>query len=221
MWMRTQYPPADLPVWRGERYEHGKIRIGYVSADFRQHPVADLLAGVFEGHDRSQFEILGIAIGTNDNSEIRRRLERSFDRFIDAAGFDDDELAKRIREEEIDILIDLSGFTQNARTGIFARRPAPIQVTISAMPGRWGLTISTISLPIRSLSRRRIGTVMPRRSFVFRTASCRTTTKAAGFPKGSWNEPNSGCRQMASNHCRWCRVCSSSPLPWNSGRSRC
>jgi protein O-GlcNAc transferase len=137
-WARKLFPPADKSFWRGEPYKNSRIRIGYVSSDFRQHPVADLVAGVFECHDRSQFEVLGISIGPDDNSEIRRRLERSFDTFIDAAALGADELAKRITEEKIDILIDLNGFTQNARTEIFARRPAPIQVNYLGYPGTMG-----------------------------------------------------------------------------------
>jgi protein O-GlcNAc transferase len=138
LWIRKRYPPAEKPYWQEEIYKHSKIRIGYVSADFRQHPVADLAAGIFEGHDRSRFEVLGISIGLDDNSEIRRRLEHSFDKFIDAAALGTDDLARQIREEEIDILIDLNGLTRHARTDIFARRPAPVQVNYLGYPGTMG-----------------------------------------------------------------------------------
>jgi protein O-GlcNAc transferase len=138
LWARKRYPARDRPVWRGELYRHDKIRIGYVSADFRQHPVTYLAAGMFESHDRSQFEVLGISIGSSDNSQIRRRLENSFDKFIDSAALGVDEIAKQVREQEIDILIDLNGFTQNARTGIFASRPAPVQVNYLGYPGTMG-----------------------------------------------------------------------------------
>jgi protein O-GlcNAc transferase len=138
LWVRKQCPPADKTFWRGEPYKNNKIRIGYVSTDFHQHPVANLVAGVFECHDRSQFEVFGISIGPDDNSEIRRRLERSFDKFIDAQALSFDEIAKRVREEEIDILIDLNGFTDDARTEIFACRPAPIQVNYLGYPGTMG-----------------------------------------------------------------------------------
>jgi protein O-GlcNAc transferase len=138
LWVRKVCPPADKPFWRGEIYRNSRIRIGYVSADFRPHPVADLVAGVFECHDRSQFEVFGISIGPNDKSEIRLRLERSFDTFIDAEALRFDEIAKRIRAEEIDILIDLNGLTQHARTELFACRPAPIQVNYLGYPGTMG-----------------------------------------------------------------------------------
>ena len=138
LWTRKRYPASGQALWRGELYKHDKIRIGYVSSDFRQHPVADLIAGVFECHDRSQFDVLGISIGADDNSEIRRRVVRSFDKFIDAETLGAVEIAKRIREEEIDVLIDLNGVTRNARTEIFARRPAPIQVNYLGYPGTMG-----------------------------------------------------------------------------------
>jgi protein O-GlcNAc transferase len=135
-WARKRYPVRDQ--WDGQRQPHDRIRIGYVSADFREHPVTYLAAGVFEAHDRSQFEVLGISIGPGDNSDIRRRVENAFDRFIDCSALGVDEIARRIRAEEIDILVDLNGFTQNARPGILARRPAPVQVNYLGYPGTMG-----------------------------------------------------------------------------------
>jgi protein O-GlcNAc transferase len=138
LWVRKVCPPVGTSLWRGEIYRNSRIRIGYVSSDFRPHPVADLVAGVFERHDRSQFEVFGISIGPNDKSEIRLRLERSFDTFIDAETVRFDDIAKRIRAEQIDILIDLNGLTQHARTELFACRPAPIQVNYLGYPGTMG-----------------------------------------------------------------------------------
>jgi protein O-GlcNAc transferase len=138
MWVSQRRPPANRPLWEGQLYKHDRIRIGYVSADFRQHPVAYLIAGVFEGRDRSQFDLTAISIGPNDNSEMRRRLEGCFDNFVDALELSPDDIAKKIKESEIDILVDLNGFTQNARTAIFARRPAPIQVNYLGYSGTMG-----------------------------------------------------------------------------------
>ncbi len=137
-WVATNYPQALKSIWRGTIYKHDKIRVGYVSADFRQHPVAHLIAGVFECHDRSRFETTAISIGPKDNSEIRSRLEGSFDEFVDAWAIGSADIAKKILEAEIDILIDLNGFTENARTEIFAHRPAPIQVSYLGYPGTLG-----------------------------------------------------------------------------------
>src|SRR5215831_7406634 len=137
-WVRKNYPARQPPIWRGERYEHDKMRIGYVSADFREHPVAYLAAGLFECHDRSRFDVLGLSIGPNDRSDIRRRPERAFDSFVDCAALGVDSIARRIRDAEIDILVDLNGFTQNARPQIFARRPAPVQVNYLGYAGTMG-----------------------------------------------------------------------------------
>jgi protein O-GlcNAc transferase len=138
LWVQKKYPPSMEPIWKGGTYEHNKIRIGYMSADLCQHAVAYLIAGIFECHNRSQFEITAISIGPNDRSEMRQRLEGSFDKFLDVRALNSDDIAKKIREAEIDILIDLNGFTKDARTEVFARRPAPIQVNYLGYPGTMG-----------------------------------------------------------------------------------
>ena len=133
-----KHPPLQKPLWRGEHYRHPRIRIAYVSADFHQHPMSYLLAGMFEDHDRSRFEITAISIGPDDGSEIRKRLKVAFEHFIDATALSDAAVASCIREAETDILVDLQGFTQGARTNIFASRPAPIQVNYLGYPGTTG-----------------------------------------------------------------------------------
>ena len=138
LWVNEKCPSSDKPFWHGEIYKHKKIRIAYVSADFHQHATAYLMAGIFERHDKSRFEVMAISIGPDDASEMRQRLKGSFDQFTDARKFSNDEIASRIKDAEIDILIDLKGFTQDARTGIFARRPAPIQVNYLGYPGTMG-----------------------------------------------------------------------------------
>jgi predicted O-linked N-acetylglucosamine transferase (SPINDLY family) len=137
-WIAANHPAAADPTWRGEIYAHGKIRLGFVSADYREHPVADLVAGVLDRHDRSRFELVGISIGPNDGSAIRKRLESACDIFIDAQSLSDTEIAGKIRQHEIDILNDLTGFTEHGRTGLFALRPAPVQVNNFGYPGTMG-----------------------------------------------------------------------------------
>lgn len=139
LWARKKYPPASGPLWQGQIYRHSKIRIAYMSPDFRNHPLPYLAAGVFENHDRPRFEVTGISIGPDDNSDIRQRLEGSFDRFIDAKTLGAAEIAKKINELEIDILIDLGGFTQFGRTEILTFRSAPIQVNYLGYPGTMGV----------------------------------------------------------------------------------
>jgi len=138
LWTQTHYPASANPLWRGETRQHDRIRIGYVSADFRHHPMAYLAAGLFENHDRARFEVTAISLAPDDQSEVRRRVQASFERFIDASEWSDDKVADCIKELEIDILVDLMGFTTHARTAIFARRPAPVQVSYLGYPGTMG-----------------------------------------------------------------------------------
>ena len=134
------FPGAEQPLWRGEVYRHDKIRIAYVSADFRDHVVADAMAGVFEHHDKARFEVTAISLGPNDASQMRRRLEIAFDRFLDGKNMSDFQVATAIRALEIDIVIDLNGYSGVKRSGIFAFRPAPIQVNYLGYPGTMGAT---------------------------------------------------------------------------------
>ena len=125
----------ETPLWRGERYRHDRIRIAYVSADLRDHATAYLMAGIFEQHDRSRFETTAISLGQDDGGDMRRRIVAAFDRFIDAQPMTDAEVAALLRTLEIDIAIDLKGYTSGARSEIFARRPAPVQVSYLGFPG--------------------------------------------------------------------------------------
>ena len=138
LWTANKCPPSDKPIWQGERYNHSRIRVAYASADFHTHATSLLMAGMFDCHDKSRLDVTAISFGPDDNSEMRQRLKASFEQFIDAGKYSDEKIALHIRETEIDILIDLKGFTQDSRTGIFARRPAPIQVNYLGYPGTMG-----------------------------------------------------------------------------------
>ncbi len=137
-WVADRCLPAPSPLWRGEIYRHDKIRVAYLSADFHAHATAFLIAGVFEHHDRSRFETIAISFGPDDGSEMRARLRRGCDRFIDVRTKSDSEIAVMVRQLEVDIALDLKGFTQDSRPGIFAHRPAPAQVNYLAHPGTMG-----------------------------------------------------------------------------------
>jgi protein O-GlcNAc transferase len=131
-------PQPVPPLWRGEKYRHDRIRLAYVSADFREHAVAFQLAPLIERHDRARFQVIGIATGPSDDSAIRARLVEGFDRFHDLAALSSGEIAHRLREMEIDIAIDLGGHTGLARLEIFAYRFAPLQVSWLGYPGTTG-----------------------------------------------------------------------------------
>jgi protein O-GlcNAc transferase len=130
--------PALPPPLRGIRYGHQRIRIAYLSADFRQHPVPQLAVHLFETHDRTRFEVTAISFGADTGDPMRRRLERAFDHFLDVRERGDVDVARLMREREIDIAVDLMGYTNNARPGILAYRAAPVQVGYLGYPGTLG-----------------------------------------------------------------------------------
>lgn len=115
-----------------------KIKIAYLSADFRLHPLAFLVTELIELHDRNQFEIIAFSYGVNDQSSARSRLEKAFDQFYDIRHLSEIEAAQKINDCHIDILVDLTGFTQTSRSGIVALRPAPINVSWLGFPGTMG-----------------------------------------------------------------------------------
>ena len=114
------------------------ITIGYLSADFREHPVAYLIAGLFEEHDRNRFRVFGYSYGDDDRSGIRDRIKNGFDRFVELKNASDLEAAQRIAADEVDILIDLTGHTRGWRVDILAHRPAPVVVHYLGYPGTTG-----------------------------------------------------------------------------------
>ncbi len=115
--------PASFSGGRRE----GPLRIGYVSSDFRGHPVAHLMAAIFEHHDRNQVEIFAFSTGAKPGDVWSERVAASVDHFIDVSSLKDAEIAERMRALEIDVAVDLSGFTQYGRPGILVRRAAPVQ----------------------------------------------------------------------------------------------
>ena len=139
IWAEDKYPamtsaPHDPAARKGAK----KIRIGYMSGEFRQQATAILLAGLYERHDRDKFEIVALDAGANDGSEMRSRLMLAFDRWLDISKLTDADAAALIRAEEIDILVNLNGFFGEARMGICARRPAPLQVNYLGFPATLG-----------------------------------------------------------------------------------
>ena len=127
-WIKDKHP-FNPSLGLIPKYEHkNKIRIGYYSADFRDHPVSILMAELFELHDRSKFEVIAFYSGPSDSSEMHKRVACAFDKFIDIRLTSDRDVAQISRDMHIDIAIDLTGLTQHARTGVFSFRAAPIQI---------------------------------------------------------------------------------------------
>jgi protein O-GlcNAc transferase len=139
VWAKDKYPPVpSRPHDPAQAKDRKRIRIGYVSGEFRQQATAILMAGLYERHDRERFEIIAIDSGGNDQSPMRARLEKAFDRWIAIAGLSDEQAADVIRDAGIDILVNLNGFFGEARMGVFARKPAPIQVNYLGFPATLG-----------------------------------------------------------------------------------
>ena len=123
------------PVWRGEVYSHDRIRVAYLSNNFHESAMTYLLAGMFERHNKSRFEVSAISFGPERNSPMRHRLKNAFENFVDVHRSSDQEIAEFLRRNEIDIAVDLMGFTADNRLNVFARRPAPIQINYMGYPG--------------------------------------------------------------------------------------
>ena len=131
---RQTLPPPRPPRGSGER-----LRIGYLSTDFFEHPTAVLVAGMLEQHDRSRFRVYGYSTGPDDGGALRRRVQAACHRFVDARGWPPERLAQRIRDDGVDVLIDLKGHTDGAPLAVLGQRPAPVQAHWVGYPGTLGM----------------------------------------------------------------------------------
>jgi len=137
-WVQARYPSQpQLPPFSGTPRQD-RIRIAYYSADFHNHAAAYLTAEFFELHDKNRFEITALSFGPDRNDEMRHRIVRAMDRFIDVRDKSDREVAEMSRALGIDIAVDLKGHTEDSRLGLFAYRVAPVQVTYLGYPGTTG-----------------------------------------------------------------------------------
>jgi predicted O-linked N-acetylglucosamine transferase (SPINDLY family) len=139
LYARDLFPAADVPrhdpaMRKGQR----KIRLGYSSGEFRDQATAILMAGLYERHDRSRFEVIAIDNASADDSPMSARLKRAFDQWIDIGNLRDVEAAEKIRAAGIDILVNLNGYFGKLRMDVFAQRPAPLQVNYLGFPGTLG-----------------------------------------------------------------------------------
>lgn len=131
-------PVRPQPLWTGEAYAHRKIRLAYVSADFREHATSHLIAGLFERHDRDRFEVSAYALAPRVEDAMRQRIRAAVAGFHDVAERSSLETAQMIRAAETDIAVDLNGLTANCRPAIFAHRCAPLQIAYLGFPGSMG-----------------------------------------------------------------------------------
>lgn len=127
------FSPPSAPPAPGPR-----LRVGYLSADFHNHPTMHLAAGLFELHDRSRFEVFAYSFGENDGSVYRQRATGAVEHFADVRDEEAPDTARRIGNDGIQVLVDLKGFTYLARPDILALRPAPVQASYLGYPGTMG-----------------------------------------------------------------------------------
>ena len=115
-----------------------RLHLGYLSTDFRDHAVANLIVELFECHDRAHFKVSAYSMGPDDGGSLRRRITAAVDRFVDISGDTSVAAAQIIHADQVDILLDLNGYTSGARSEILALRPAPVQANYLGYPGTMG-----------------------------------------------------------------------------------
>jgi predicted O-linked N-acetylglucosamine transferase (SPINDLY family) len=115
-----------------------RLRVGYVSSDLREHAIGYLMADMFERHDRSKVEVFAYYCGEASTHPLHARIKAAIEHWVDIRAMSDDEAARRIAADGIDILVDVNGHTKDARTKLFARRPAPVQINWLGFPGTMG-----------------------------------------------------------------------------------
>jgi protein O-GlcNAc transferase len=124
-----EFPPKSALPPPTIHPEHARIKVGYFSTDYWNHPVAHLMLGLFAAHDRNRFEVIAFSLGTPVKDKWHQRVKETCDQFIEIKDLSDKEVAELARSMEIDIAVDLNGFTEHCRAGIFAQRAAPVQVS--------------------------------------------------------------------------------------------
>lgn len=116
----------------------GRLKIAYVSPDFRVHPVAMMTRRLYGLHDRSRFEVYGYSLTPSDGSALRREIELGCDHFRDLSALDDVAAAEVIHRDGIDVLVDLAGYTKHSRPALFAMKAAPIRASYLGFPHSMG-----------------------------------------------------------------------------------
>ncbi len=137
-WARAFGHVERMPQTFHDATRERRIRVGFVSSDFRSHAVSTLMMEVWERIDRGRFETYAYGISAPDTGPVGERIARAFDNFADVSGDSAGAAAQKIRGDKIEILFDLNGYTQSARPEIFAMRPAPVQINSMGFPGTLG-----------------------------------------------------------------------------------
>ena len=123
---------------RQARAHEGRLRVGYLSADFHQHATSQLTVQMFESHDRSRLEVTLFSASADDGTPLRQRMRAAAEHFVDLHGLGMPQMAAAVRERDIDILVDVKGATHGSVMQVMAHRPAPVQVNWLGFPGTSG-----------------------------------------------------------------------------------
>jgi predicted O-linked N-acetylglucosamine transferase (SPINDLY family) len=137
-WAATIAPPAPAPRPKPARPTGARLRVGFASADLREHPMIHLQIEHWERIDRARIETFGYGLRAPDPGPIGRRVARAFENFVDVSMESTEQLHRRIRADAIDILFDLNGYTAGGDSRLMALRPAPIQINSIGFPGTLG-----------------------------------------------------------------------------------
>jgi predicted O-linked N-acetylglucosamine transferase (SPINDLY family) len=137
-YIKSEYPDRSIAFQSRTRAKTKKIKVGYFSPDFKNHPVSFLISGVIEKHAKDSFELIAFSLSGGVVDVMRKRLEVAFDSFVDVSQKSDFEIAQLSKNLDLDIAIDLGGLTKDARPGIFAFRAAPIQIGYIGYLGTMG-----------------------------------------------------------------------------------
>ncbi|MCP4264620.1 MAG: tetratricopeptide repeat protein, partial [Candidatus Brocadiaceae bacterium] len=135
---QQKLPGKQLPQHTSTVCEHDRLRVGYLSGDFRDHAIGHLMRSMFGHHDRNKFEIFTYSNGADDGSDYRRNIQDESEHFVDIFGSSDAEIVEQITTDAIDILVDISGYTKNCRPAVLLARPAPVLVHYLGFPGTLG-----------------------------------------------------------------------------------
>jgi len=139
-WAERFAPPAPAEAFPAPALAERRLRVGYVSQDLRAHSLRHFLRPLVDNHDRSRIESFAYSAAPQPDAETDRFRGSSFEHWRDVAHSDDAQLAEAIRADGIDVLVDLGGHTAGTRLKVFARRPAPVQVTWLGYGGTTGLS---------------------------------------------------------------------------------
>ncbi len=132
------FPAHPLVDWPQARVSTGRLRLGYLSSDFREHAIGYLMAEVLALHDRSRVEIFAYDCGPASNDPLRQHFRATADHWVCLNGLDDFAAAQRIAADGIQVLIDVNGYTRDARLKLLSHRPAPVLVNWLGYPGTTG-----------------------------------------------------------------------------------